>query len=206
MAEEARVRLAAAVRDLVDHILQAQTDEKDFHDAYEHVEKAIAALEHAPRRGNKPVQLPDTDDLQATFWMDPIIGKGNPIAPPFDVDVRDKRVYARGRFGSAYEGPPGHVHGAMIAAAFDQVLGICNVASGIAGFTGTLTIRYRRPTPLHTDLTMEAWLERTEGRKGFIRGHMKVGDEVSAEAEGIFIRMRMDKAMKFFREVLPEPD
>lgn len=199
--EEARVRLAAAVRDLVDHIVQAQTDEKDFREALGHVEKAIDALEHAPRRGFKAPNLPDTGDLQATFWMDPIIGKGNPIAPPFDVEVKGDRVHARGTFGSAYEGPPGHVHGAMIAAAFDQVLGICNVASGVAGFTGTLTIRYRRPTPLHAELEMEAWLDRIEGRKGFISGHMKVGGQISAEAEGIFIRMRHDKALEFFRNI-----
>ena len=28
------------------------------------------------------------------------------------------------RFGAAYEGPPGSVHGGIIAAAFDEVLGM----------------------------------------------------------------------------------
>jgi acyl-CoA thioesterase FadM len=53
--------------------------------------------------------------------------------------------------------------------------------------TGTLSIRYRRPTPLNTDLRFEAWLERSEGRKRFVRGTVAAGAMVTAEAEGIFI-------------------
>ena len=55
-------------------------------------------------------------------------------------------------FNAAYEGPPGNVHGGMVAAAFDEVLGMAQSLSGNAGFTGTLTIRYRSPTPLYEPL------------------------------------------------------
>ena len=55
-------------------------------------------------------------------------------------------------FGSAYEGPPGHVHGGYVAAAFDELLGMTQSLGGMPGMTGTLTVRYRRPTPLRTEL------------------------------------------------------
>ena len=35
------------------------------------------------------------------------------------------------------------------------VLGAAQTFSGAPGMTGTLTIRYRKPTPLHTDLRFE---------------------------------------------------
>ena len=58
---------------------------------------------------------------------------------------------------------------------------------GHPGFTGTLTIRYRKPTPLHTELRFEAGVARVEGRKIFAKGQLFAGDLLTAEAEGIFV-------------------
>lgn len=59
--------------------------------------------------------------------------------------------------------------------------------------TGTLSIRYRRPTPLHTDLRFEASLDRKEGRKLFTTGRLYAGDDLCAEAEGLFITVDFSK-------------
>jgi hypothetical protein len=59
--------------------------------------------------------------------------------------------------------------------------------------TGTLTVRYRSPTPLHTPLRFEGELERVEGRKNFTVGRCYAGDLVTAEAEGIFIAVDITK-------------
>jgi acyl-CoA thioesterase FadM len=53
--------------------------------------------------------------------------------------------------------------------------------------TGTLTVRYRKPTPLHTELRLAARVDRVEGRKIFASGGIHAGDLLTAEAEGIFI-------------------
>src|SRR5947209_2294161 len=80
-----------------------------------------------------------------------------------------------------------------LAAAFDEVLGMAQSLGGQPGMTGTLTIRYRRPTPLHTDLRFEATLDRTEGRKLFTSGRLHAGDTLCAEAEGLFIQVDFAK-------------
>ena len=70
---------------------------------------------------------------------------------------------------------------------------------GNPGFTGTLTIRYRAPTPLHTELLFEAELVRVEGRKTFCEGRVFAGHTLCAEAEGVFIavpRERIDALME----------
>ncbi len=90
-------------------------------------------------------------------------------------------------FGSAYEGPPGAVHGGYVAAAFDEVLGYVQSMSGSPGMTGTLTVKYRKPTPIHTELFFEAELLRVEGRKIFTHGELFAGDLLTAEADGLFI-------------------
>jgi acyl-coenzyme A thioesterase PaaI-like protein len=53
-------------------------------------------------------------------------------------------------------------------------------------FTGTLTIRYLRATPLG-DLHAEGRITRTDGIKAFAAGHISDSAGITAEAEGVFI-------------------
>ncbi len=59
--------------------------------------------------------------------------------------------------------------------------------------TGTLTVRYRRPHPLHTRIDFEGELLRIEGRKIFTAGRSSAHGELLAEAEGIFISIDFTK-------------
>jgi acyl-coenzyme A thioesterase PaaI-like protein len=127
---------------------------------------------------------------RAFFDWSPLLGQANPLSPPIHVAVEEQRVVGRVRFGIAYEGPPGCVHGGYIAAAFDEVLGLTQSLSGRVGMTGTLTVKYRRPTPLHTDLRLEGSVESVKGRKVLTTGRMLAGETLTAEATGLFISMR----------------
>lgn len=130
----------------------------------------------------------------------PILGRSNPLAPPVRLRLEDRLVVGEVRFGSAYEGPPGSVHGGVVAAAFDEVLGATQAMSGRPGMTGTLTVRYRSPTPLHTDLRFEARLDRIEGRKLFCSSRLLAGDTLCAEAEGVFISVDFSALAKLRAE------
>ena len=82
------------------------------------------------------------------------------------VDGRYREIRAEAYFDYPYEGPPTCVHGGVIAETFDEVLGAANMVAGHPGMTGTLTIRYRKPTPLRTPLRIEAPVPRAaSGRK-----------------------------------------
>ena len=59
--------------------------------------------------------------------------------------------------------------------------------------TGTLTIKYRNPTPLHTELFFEAEIIKIEGRKIFTVARLYAGDVMTAEAEGLFISVGEEK-------------
>ena len=75
----------------------------------------------------------------------------------------------------------------IIASLFDEILGVANITAGVGAMTGTLTIKYRSPTPLKTDLTLEARHIGVDGRKVRTVGTIHVGDRLCAECEGIFI-------------------
>ncbi len=122
----------------------------------------------------------------------PLSGRCNPLAPPLFTQLVEEPNggwYVGGAvtFGAAYEGPPGHVHGGFLAAMFDELLGFAQMGGG---FTGRLTVHYRKPTPLHQPLRLKAWQERVEGRKRIIKGTCHDGDRLLTEAEGLFLAPR----------------
>lgn len=130
----------------------------------------------------------------------PLIGIANPLAPPMTIREEDGVIVAEVTFGQAYEGPPGHVHGGYVAAAFDELLGATQSLSGAPGMTGTLSIRYESPTPLHTPLRIEGRLVGVERRKIFTEGTMMAGDRVTATATGLFISMQPGQFLDLLAE------
>jgi hypothetical protein len=151
-----------------------------------------AQAENSKRPRSQPTASVEPSDL---FPTSPVIGPANPVAPPAEfwaVDGESGVREIRGQviFDYPYEGPPTCVHGGMIAALFDEMLGAANIIANHAGMTGTLTIRYRKPTPLLSPLQLEARCTGTERRKVFTWGGIFHDGELLAEADGIFISMQ----------------
>jgi acyl-CoA thioesterase FadM len=72
-------------------------------------------------------------------------------------------------------------------AAFDELLGVAQAASGQAGLTGTLTVRLRSVTPLDQPIEFEAWVESVDGRKVTTAGRSTCQGTLLAEAEAVFV-------------------
>ncbi len=193
----ARRRLGDAMRRVIERLITSDAPETELSLAADRLDEYADRLSTHPQRerylGFAEAAIADLEegvlpDGSGHFDFSPLIGRSNPLAPPIEMHSdEDGTVFGRVRFGSAYEGPPGCVHGGYIAAAFDEVLGCAETFSGNPGMTGTLTVRYRTPTPLHTDVTFRAKIERIEGRKIFVAGTLHAGDVLCAESEGIFI-------------------
>jgi acyl-coenzyme A thioesterase PaaI-like protein len=184
-------RLADAMRQVTDQMVRTHASPAVLADAATAIEQASALLEPStPPWVTSVPAMPETDlDPHVYFPFSPMIGWYSPLSAPLACELRDEQITARATLGAAYEGPPGCVHGGIIAGLFDEVLGIANIAAGVGAMTGTLTIVYRSPTPLYSELTFRAKTDRIEGRKVFTRGTLHVGDRLCAEAEGIFIHV-----------------
>lgn len=126
----------------------------------------------------------------AFFDQSPLSGLANPLSPPLvlSYDPADPNsLRGHVNFGTAYEGPPGFVHGGHVAAVFDELLGATQSLSGTQGMTAHLGVDYRSPTPLGVDLEMHGWVDEIEGKKIRSRGTLMAGDRVCAEAGALFI-------------------
>ena len=116
-----------------------------------------------------------------------IAGRSNPLAAPLQWELHDDHATGWAVYSPAYEGPMGHVHGGFVAAAFDDLLGTAQTLSGLAGFTGTLTVKMLRPTPLNRRIEYEAGIDRVDGRKIYVWGTSACDGEQLAEASIVFI-------------------
>lgn len=191
--------LAAEVRRLVAATVSADAPREAIVAATREVARIAGALErhvptpHPPRYPGGNAAVRDAADF---FPFDPVIGRLSPLAPPVRVEWHAPKAIGLVRFGVPYEGPPGCVHGAILAATFDQVFNVANLMSGVAGPTRKLEIVYRKPTPLLRDLRFEAWIDRVEGREVHTHGRVLHGDVVTVEAEGTFVQISHERVMK----------
>jgi hypothetical protein len=128
----------------------------------------------------------------------------NPVNPPMEIQLDDDgTLHGHTWLGLQYEGPPNIVHGGIVAHLLDQMLGYANTANKIPGFTGTLTIRYVKPTPLFSDIHITAKPTGNEGRKIFAAGQLFANGELTAEAEGVFLRPQIPP---HFAKSMVKPD
>lgn len=191
--------LAQSVRELVDAVIRTEVDGAEIEAARLEVDAVVERLRK--RQMDGPYGIRFNAEGHGRPWGNAVVGLRNAIAPPLDIH-RDPagRAWADFRLGAAYEGPPNLVHGGVAALILDQVLGEAAGAGGKPGMTGTLTLRYRRGTPLG-DLRCEASVDRVEGVKTYVLGHIADAEGITVEAEGVFI------LPKWARELLEsEPD
>ncbi|MEB2345445.1 MAG: PaaI family thioesterase [Deltaproteobacteria bacterium] len=189
-AWEQKRRLARAMRLVIERLVPSNAPEDELRRAAEGLERYAEVLRAHPRLKHFHgfAESANAGDVGAFFDQSPMIGLANPLAPPITIGRSGERTaVATVRFGSAYEGPPGCVHGGFVAAAFDEVLGYVQSLGGNPGMTARLTVHYRAPTPLHTELRFEAELTRIEGRKIFTQSRVMANGKVTAEAEGLFV-------------------
>jgi len=206
-------RLAAAVRLVVEHLTSTTASVEHLAEAADQVEALAESLGGLPsgmtyrsmaEAATNGTLAHDPRDPEWFSFVDdsPFIGLANPLSPPvrltYNADIT--RVVGEVTFGSAYEGPPGCVHGGYVAAVFDELLGATQSMSGAQGMTAHLGIDYRSPTPLGVPLRMEVWLDRRDGRKIYAKGAMYVGDTLTAEADALFIAFDREK----FRALLDD--
>ncbi|MDH3706248.1 MAG: PaaI family thioesterase, partial [Acidimicrobiia bacterium] len=118
------------------------------------------------------------------FVFDCVFGRFNPLALPVVPRWNDPIAEAEATFTPLFEGPPGGVHGAVMAACFDQMCNVANIGRGVAGFTVDLEVRYHRLTRVGQPVRFTARVESVEGRRVVTQAEARQGDDVTASANG----------------------
>lgn len=195
--ETTMAALADAVRHLVELVVTNTAPAEVIERALVDLRAAAAIL--APHVPDHPVprfvdpelrrESAETDGqgpMDASMPYDPVIGPFNPLALPVTITFEPPLAVGTGTFTTPYEGGPGWVHGAALAATFDIVLTAANHLAGAAGPTVWLTLRFRRPTLVGVAARFEAEVVEADGRRVRSKGRLVQDGVVCVEAEGEF--------------------
>ncbi|SFE91528.1 PaaI family thioesterase [Blastococcus tunisiensis] len=192
--------LGAALRELVDAAVRTEVPVGELA-AVAATARTLAERLRADTRGLHDVAAVDDPDT-GERWYSPVYGPGNPVAPPMAAEsTPDGRATGRVTLGKPHEGPPGLVHGGVVATLLDHVLARAVRAAGRGGLTATLTVTYRRPVQLGVALLAIAEVGTTEGRRTTASARLVAADDPGttlAEAEGLFVALRPERAAAVF--------
>lgn len=199
----AKRELAAEIRELSELLVTSSAEPADLRNLAAVIRERKQLLETAPRTfGRMKFYQQEGAAPHVHVELNPVCGWSNPIAPPINSWIDDGKAFGRVNMGWQYEGPPGSVHGGWVAALFDDFLGMAQRITPNPGMTGTLKVRYRKPTPLNTELELVGYVKRQEGRKNLLVGEMRANGELTAECEGLFIGFKKE-ARRLYEEQQP---
>jgi acyl-coenzyme A thioesterase PaaI-like protein len=183
-------RLATELRRLADELIDRDIPTSVSSDAVETIRTLTDLVASQPHRDY------DSESHRWSGFEDfsPVSGKSNPVSPLLAMEkLEDGSVTGSVVFSPAFEGPPGHVHGGVLAAAFDEILGFVQLMTGSPGMTGRISVHYRRPTPLGVEVRFVGRIESVSGRKISCVGTSLVMHEgewvTTAESDALFISL-----------------
>lgn len=206
-AEERAVRrdavgeLGAALRELVDAAVRTEVPLDRLAEATRAARELTALLSEDLREVHEIATVDDPETGER--WFSPVYGPGSPVAPPMVVEdfPSEGRCVGRVVVGKQHEGPPGLVHGGVVATLLDHVLARAARAAGHGGLTGSLTIKYRAPARLGIPLVATGELVSVEGRRATSIARLVAEDDpetVLAEGEAVLVALRAERASEVF--------
>jgi uncharacterized protein (TIGR00369 family) len=122
-------------------------------------------------------------------------GQANPVGLQLEFLLApDGRVVSFATVPDTYEGPPGYLHGGIIATLLDEAMSKSVRAGGIVAMTRRLEIEYLRPVPSASPIRIEGRVLRSDGRKQWVEAKiLDQGGVPLAEGKGLFIEIRRQK-------------
>ena len=106
----------------------------------------------------------------------------------FEADESNQRIIGRFRLGPEYQGASGFIHGGIIATVLDEVMSKVSRFHASHAVTAELRVEYKRPIRVDTDIVIEGFVTRREGRQLYHEGEIRneAGD-LLARGEGRFV-------------------
>lgn len=102
----------------------------------------------------------------------------------------DGSVVCPATISNLYEGPPGYLHGGIIATLLDESMSKAVRVKGLVAMTRHMEIDYRRPIPSGAPIRLEARVVRSEGRKHWTEASILNNEGTAlAQAKGLFVEV-----------------
>jgi uncharacterized protein (TIGR00369 family) len=119
-------------------------------------------------------------------------GQANPAGLRLEFSKSaDGTIVSNALISDNYEGPPGYLHGGIIATILDEAMSKANRARGVVAMTRQMQVDYLRPVPSGAAIRVEGRVLRSEGRKHWTESAIRADDgTILARATGLFIAVK----------------
>lgn len=119
-----------------------------------------------------------------------ICGEQNPIGlrAVFATDPEKGRAETRVRIPEQFQGWQGIVHGGILSALLDEICAQACMARGLQVVTSELRLRYRKPVPTGSEVTVVGEIAGDRRRLIDVQARIELDGQVMAEAEVIMFK------------------
>lgn len=196
---EAVAELGDALRGLIAAAVASEVPVDVLRRVTDDVRRLSGELAEVSRPIDRPSSVDDLRRGQRLF--NPVVGPGNPVAPPLRVRIEDGVAIGTCTLGLPYEGPFTFAHGGISALLLDQIMGYATAAAGYPAVTGRLQVRYRSAVPLGASLVVRGRVIDVLGVRVAVRGTIGLAtdpDTALVEADGRFLMLRPEQARRLF--------
>ena len=121
-----------------------------------------------------------------------VSGTKNPEGMKIHPVVKNYIVQIKYTFEKRFEGGPGLVHGGILAAAIDDLMGYATVIHNHMCVTANLSVNYISPVPVEKEFELLAWVTKLDGKKVSAESIIKLDDQIHVESSALFIEIRED--------------
>lgn len=198
----ARHRAATSLRRLSEQLLLHEAGEEllaELTGVVDALTEQVAS--GAPRRRafDEIVNEPGAPELVdgepfAEYDQSFISGPSNPVSTPGVYRRMGDGIELWTTVSIRHEGMPGFAHGGILAAIFDNVIGMTmGRLHRVPAPTVQTDVTFVRPVPLDTEIVFRAELTGSEGRKRTVTASAWVGGTLHASAVGVLVVLREDQ-------------
>ncbi len=129
---------------------------------------------------------PETNIRNHCFGCGPANTQGMHLL--FEQDDERRRIVGRFSLGEAFQGGAGFIHGGIIALVLDEVMSKVTRFSAEHAVTAELRVEYKKPIRVNTEILVEGFLARRDGRQLYHEGEIRnAAGELLARGEGRFV-------------------
>lgn len=132
-----------------------------------------------------------------------VCGRYNPIGLHLQFYTADDgSVHAEYTPRREHQGYPGVMHGGLIAAMLDEIIGRTAIVRNFWCMTAKLEVRFKKPVPIDAPLRLKGEIVRQDTRVLEGRGEIRLADgTLAVEAFGTYVRLP-DEQIAQFQEAL----
>lgn len=121
-----------------------------------------------------------------------VCGKENEIGLKLEInsDKDLQKAWAVTKINKNFCGWKGIVHGGTISTVLDEIMAYAAFTIYESGVTGEMTVRFKKPIPVESEILIEGFVESVKGRICYTKGHIKMNGEIMAESTGKMVMVK----------------